>query len=243
MNAHAPAALVTGAGRRIGREIALDLARHGGNVAVHIHRSESEAEAVAAEIRGLGRSAATVRADLEREAETTELVGAATRAIGPLDLLVNSASVFEREGFLESTRASWDRHIETNLRAPYVLTQAFALALQDGVPGNVVHLVDHHAAHARTGHFVYLLSKSALLSLTRMQALALAPRVRVNAIGPGLTLPSVYQTAAAFAADSAATPLGRGTTPAEIAAAIRFLVASPSMTGQMLTLDGGSHLA
>ncbi|MGE5146157.1 MAG: SDR family oxidoreductase, partial [Candidatus Eiseniibacteriota bacterium] len=170
------------------------------------------------------------------------LIGRAVAALGPLGLLVNNAAVFERDEALTVTRASWDRHMETNLRAPFVLTQEFARQLPEPLTGCVVNLLDQRVWNL-TPHFTsYTLTKAGLWTLTRTLALALAPRIRVNGVGPGPTLPSPRQDEAQFARQAASTPLGRGTTPEEIYAAIRFLLAAPAITGQMIAVDGGQHL-
>ena len=235
-------ALVTGAGRRIGRAIALDLARHGWAVAVHYHRSAETARAVVDEITGTGGTAVAIDADLADEAASAELVPRAAATLGPLSLLVNNAALFENDRVDSVTRESWDRHIDINLRAPLVLTQGFARQLPDGVEGNVVNLLDQRVWNLGAGFVSYTVSKSGLWSLTRSLALALAPRIRVNGIGPGPALPSRRQSDAQFAAYAASLPLGRGTTPAEVCDALRFILAAPSMTGQMIALDGGEHL-
>ena len=240
-------ALITGAAKRIGRAIALDLARHGWNVAIHHHGSQDEARATVTEIEAAGGRATAVRADLALEAETGGLIAEATRAIGPLTCLVNNAARFERDTAETATRDSWDRHLETNLRAPFVLMQDFAKALashtDDEATGCVINMIDERVWNL-TPHFIsYTVSKSALWTLTQTLALALAPRIRVNAIGPGPTLPSPRQDELQFARQSSATPLGRGTKPEEICDAVRFILAAPAMTGQMIALDGGQHLA
>lgn len=236
------AALVTGAGRRIGRAVALDLARAGFAVAVHYSRSQADAAEVVAEIAAAGGRAAPVQADLAAEAETATLVARAEAAVGPLGLLVNNASTFERDEALTATRVSWDLHMEVNLRAPFVLAQDFARRLPDGAEGLIVNLLDQRVWNL-TPHFTtYTVSKAGLWALTQSLALALAPRIRVVGIGPGPTLPSVRQSEQQFAAQCASTPLKRGTAPAEIAAAIRFALAAPAFTGQMIALDGGQHL-
>lgn len=236
------AALVTGAGRRIGRAIALDLARHGWAMALHHNLSEDEAATLAREIEAAGGRAVTLKADLAVERESAALIPRATEALGPLGCLINNASVFTHDEVETASRESWDWHIEANLRAPLVLTQAFARALPAPQGGAVVNLLDQRVWNL-TPHFLsYTVSKSALWTLTRTLALALAPRIRVNAIGPGPTMPSARQTLAQFEAQCASLPLGRGATPEEIAAGVRFLLAARSMTGQMIALDGGQHL-
>ena len=236
------AALVTGAAKRLGRAMALALAGQGFDIAVHYAGSAEAAESTAAEIRALGRRAVVLRADLAVEAEAAGLVGAAVAALGPLGVLVNNASTFERDEWHDATRASWDLHMEPNLRAPFVLTQAFAAALPDGAEGVVVNMIDQRV-WSLTPHFMsYTISKAGLWAMTQTMALALAPRIRVNAIGPGPALPSPRQSQAQFDRQAASTPLGRGTSPEEIAGALLAILAMPAMTGQMIALDGGQHL-
>jgi len=236
------AALVTGAAQRIGRAIALALAKDGYAVAVHHHRSREAAASLVAEINGTGGRAVALLADLADEKEASALVPAAVRALGPLGCLVNNASRFERDEALTATREGWDHHLETNLRAPFVLMQEFARQLPAAAEGAIVNLLDERVWNL-TPHFVtYTLSKAGLWSLTQTMALALAPRIRVNGIGPGPTLPSPRQSEADFRRQAESTPLRRGTTPEEIAAAVSFILASPALTGQMIALDGGQHL-
>lgn len=237
-----PTALVTGAARRIGRAIALDLAAKGFAVGVHYHRSEADAEQVAAQIKAKGGRAVLLRADLGKESDTTTLVPRLTEALGPPGLLVNNASLFERDEALTATRESWDAHIETNLRAPLVLTQEFARHLPDNAEGLVINMLDQRVWNV-TPHFTsYTVSKAGLWTITQTLALALAPRVRVNAIGPGPVMPSSRQTQAQFDRQVASVPLRRSATVDEICAAIHFMIAARSMTGQMIALDGGQHL-
>jgi NAD(P)-dependent dehydrogenase (short-subunit alcohol dehydrogenase family) len=237
-----PVALVTGAGRRIGAAIARDLARHGWAVAIHYRASKGEAEALAGEIEAAGGRTATIACDLAREAEVETLVPRAVKALGPLTCLINNASVFEMDKIDSVTRESWDRHIETNLRAPLVLSQAFARQLPAGMNGNIVNLLDQRVWKLTPYFLSYTVAKSALWTLTRTLALALAPGIRVNGIGPGPALPSERQSLEQFRHQQAAVPLQHGPELAEIAAAVRFILASPSMTGQMIALDGGEHL-
>lgn len=235
-------ALVTGAGKRIGRAIARSLAEAGFHVGVHYHQSRAAADSLVAEIAAAGGVAEAFQADLAVEAEVARLVPAATAALGPIGCLVNNASTFEYDTVASTTRASWDYHLEPNLRAPFVLSQAFAAALPGEAQGIIVNLIDQRVWNL-TPHFMsYTVSKTALWTLTQTMALALAPRIRVNAIGPGPTLPSVHQTEAQFAEQCARMPLQRGTSPAEIAETVLFLVKARAVTGQMIALDGGQHL-
>lgn len=234
--------LVTGSAVRLGRAIALALAGAGFDVAVHCHRSTEAAEETCAAIRGLGRRAVLLRADLAEERAASRLVGEAASALGAVGLLVNNASRFERDEWDTVTRASWDAHLDPNLRAPFVLMQQFARALPQAAEGVVVNLIDQRV-WSLTPHFVsYTVSKAALWALTQSMALALAPRIRVNALGPGPALASVRQSRAQFDRQAASVPLGHGTDPEEVARAVLAVLALPSMTGQMIALDGGQHL-
>ena len=235
-------ALVTGAATRIGRAIALGLAGEGWTVAVHYRRSESDAHAVVDTIRANGGGAEAVQADLAVEAEAAALLPSVHRRIGPVGCLINNASEFERDEIGDMTRASWNMHLETNLRAPAVLMQEMARLLPAGQYGAIVNLLDQRVLNP-TPHFIsYTVSKAALWTLTQTMAMALAPRIRVNAIGPGPTLPSKRQSQADFDRQIGKLPLRRAGTLQEIAAATRFILAMPSMTGQMIALDGGQHL-
>jgi NAD(P)-dependent dehydrogenase (short-subunit alcohol dehydrogenase family) len=236
------AALVTGAARRIGRTLATALAEDGWAVAVHCRSSREEAASLVAEITAKGGRAAAFTADLSVEEEVQRLVPEIVSTLGPLGCLVNNASLFENDTVRSATRESWDAHLATNLRAPFVLSQAFAAQLPEAAEGVIVNLLDERV-WSLTPYFVsYTVSKMGLWTLTRTMALALAPRIRVNGIGPGPTLPSLRQTAEQFARQNAELPLRRGTSPEEIAAALRFILAAPAMTGQMIALDGGQHL-
>ena len=236
------AALITGAAVRIGRTVAEALARDGWAVAVHHHGSQEAAGSVVAGIESAGGRAVALRADLAEEAEVETLVARAADAIGPLGCLVNNASVFDYDDMESADRAGWERHMAVNLRAPFVLTQAFAAALPAGAEGCVVNVIDQRVWNL-TPHFVsYTLSKAGLWTLTQTAALALAPRIRVNGIGPGPTLPSVRQSPEHFAAQYEATPLRRSVAPADIADGIRFILGARALTGQMIALDSGQHL-
>lgn len=240
--ANAPTALVTGGAVRIGRAIALALARRGYAVAVHCNRSESAADALCREIAAGGGRAAAVRADLADHAAVLGLVNHAARALGPVSVLVNNASLFEYDTPASATLEDWHRHMDVNLRAPFFLAQQFAAALPEGVPGHIVNIIDQRVKRL-TPHFAtYTLSKASLWTLTQTLAMALAPRIRVNGIGPGPVLPSSRQTPEQFARQWASTPLQRGASPEEIAAGVLFLLDAPALTGQMIALDGGQHL-
>ncbi len=245
-------ALVTGAGKRIGRALALDLARRGYDVAVHYAGSSEAAEETAADIRALGRQAVTLQADLTREDEMQALLPAAAKALGgPVRVLVNNASIFERDQIGEVTRESWDRHMESNLRAPFVLVQAMAAQGLRAEPdaageplaaGLVINMIDQRVRKLTPDFTTYTLSKAALWTLTQTAAQALAPHIRVNAIGPGPTLQGPRQSPEDFAAQRAATVLGRGVSPEDMAAALGYFLEAKGVTGQLLCVDGGQHL-
>jgi NAD(P)-dependent dehydrogenase (short-subunit alcohol dehydrogenase family) len=235
------AALVTGGGRRIGRAICLELARAGFDVAIHYRSSGEAADSVANEVRALGRRASTLHADLSDEAATKRLIPEAVAAIGPLAVLVNNASVFEDDRVGSLSRATWDAHMETNLRAPVVLAEAFAAQAPNG--SAIVNLLDQRVLKPDPRFISYALSRNGLWWATRTLAQALAPRIRVNAVGPGPTLPSTHQTPEQFEAEAAATPLARPGNPEAVASAVRWLVDAGLVTGQMIAVDGGQHLA
>lgn len=235
-------ALVTGAAKRIGRAIALDLAGHGWSVAIHYATSGEEAATLCQEIEALGCRAATFPADLSKEAETAALMPAVTDALGPPTLLINNASTFFHDGVNDATRDSWDQHLETNLRAPFVLTLALAQALPQDSQGSIINLIDQRVWNLTPYFLSYTVSKSGLWTLTRTLAQALAPRIRVNAIGPGPTLPSARQSDAHFRQQWQSVPLQCHASLEEICRAVQFILSAPAMTGQMIALDGGEHL-
>lgn len=246
-------ALVTGAGKRLGRAMALYLAEQGYDLAVHFASSAAEAEETCAAIRALGRRAVALQADLLDEAQVQALVGRAVAGLGgPLTVLVNNASIFDYDNLRSATRQSWDRHMESNLRAPFVLMQNFAAqcpaATVDaaGEPlasGLVVNMIDQRVWKPTPEFMSYSLAKAALWALTRTAAQALAPQIRVNGIGPGPTLQGARQSAGHFANQRSATLLKRGANPADVTAALGFFLNSPAVTGQMIATDGGQHLA
>ncbi len=232
-------ALVTGAARRLGRVLAVSAARAGHDVIVHVRHPEDGDETVAA-IHALGRKAIVLRGDLSDPATPARLIAEAPE---PPTLLVNCASLFERDDIATLTVDSLDAAWAANLRGPVLLAQAFAAALPAGRKGLIVNLLDQRVWRLNPLFFSYTLSKAALWTATQTLAQGLAPRIRVNAIGPGPTLPSIHQAQGEFAAEAAAVPLARAVDPEEIGAALAYLIAAPSVTGQMIAVDGGQHLA
>ena len=236
------AALITGGAKRIGRAIALALARAGYAVVVHANRSRAEAEKLAGEIGAAGGRAAVVLADFTRVEEVRGLV-AATAAFWPLTLLVNNASVFEDDGVGALEAARLDHTLAVNLRAPLLLAQAFAALAPAGADASIVNLLDQRVFRPNPRFVSYTLSKSALFTATTTLAQALAPKVRVNAVAPGPVLPSSRQSKTDFTRQAAALPLGRGPRPEEVADAVLFLAQAESITGQTIVVDGGQHLS
>lgn len=235
------AALVTGAGKRIGRALALTLADAGYDVAVHYHSSKADADAVVSMIEAKGRRAAAVRADLSKESDAAALTGAAVNSLGTLSLLVNSASSFEFDTVESMTRESWDRHMETNLRAPVKLAQDFAAQALPGA--QIVNIIDQRVLKLTPQFLSYTVSKAALMTMTVTLAQALGPKgVRVNAIGPGPTLKNPRQSDADWKRQNEATILGYGASPEDISGALLYLLRARSVTGQMIAVDGGQHL-
>jgi NAD(P)-dependent dehydrogenase (short-subunit alcohol dehydrogenase family) len=235
-------ALITGAAKRLGRAIALDLAAAGWDVAIHYKSSEADARAVAEAVRKAGRKAALLKADLAEDSETAELVTRATKELGPVTALINSASLFENDDWQSATRQSWDAHMQTNLRAPFVLAQEFARALPQEMRGAIVNVIDQRVLKPTPQFMTYSLSKAGLHWLTVTLAQALAPRIRVNAVGPGPVLRNERQSETDFARQRMATILGTGAEPEDICRAVRYLLEAQAVTGQMIAADGGQHL-
>lgn len=245
-------ALVTGAGIRLGRAMALYLADRGFDVVVHFATSKEAASETVETIRAKGRNSVAVQADLLDEEQTQGLLARAAEALGgPITCLINNASIFEYDNIRTATRQSWDRHMDSNLRAPFVLTQAMAGQglrpdmNENGEPvatGLIVNMVDMRVRKLTPEFMSYTIAKMGLWALTRTSAQALAPAIRVNAIGPGPTLQGYRQTETHFAAQRANTILERGADPSDITAALGYFLDAHTITGQMLCVDGGQHL-
>jgi NAD(P)-dependent dehydrogenase (short-subunit alcohol dehydrogenase family) len=236
-------ALVTGGAKRIGKAIVEDLAAHGFAVAIHCNRSRAEADALAAGIESAGGRATVIVADLTDMAGVTGLVALAEAALGPVRLLVNNASLFEDDSVLDFNWQSWDRHFAVHVKAPALLAQEFAHGLPADGEGLVVNIIDQRVWRPTPRYFSYALSKSSLWTATQMMAQALGPRIRVNAIGPGPTLKNKWQNDEDFEAQVDGLILKRGPELSEFGSTIRYLWAARSVTGQMIALDGGQHLA
>ncbi len=245
-------ALVTGAGIRLGRAMALYLAQRGYDVAVHFASSEQPASDVVAEIRSMGRNAVALQADLLDEAQVNVLLPRAAEALGgSITCLVNNASIFEYDNIQTATRQSWDRHLESNLRAPFVLTQAMAeqglqpdtdAAGEPVATGLIVNMVDMRVRKLTPEFMSYTIAKMGLWALTRTAAQALTPAIRVNAIGPGPTMQGHRQSVDHFNAQRRSTVLERGSNPSDITAALGYFLDAQAVTGQLLCVDGGQHL-
>ncbi|MFK7867905.1 MAG: SDR family oxidoreductase [Roseobacter sp.] len=245
------AALVTGAGHRIGRSLALYLAGRGFDVAVHYAASEKGARETVRLIEEAGGRAVALQADLLEDAQTETLFARTVEAVGPITCLVNNASIFEYDTVQSATRETWDRHMQSNLHAPFILTQAMANqgleALTDdaGEPqaaGLVINMVDQRVRKLTPEFMTYTLAKMGLWAFTQTAAQALAPAIRVNAIGPGPTLQGGRQSSEHFARQRAATVLSRGSNPQDMTAALGYFLDAPAVTGQLLCVDGGQHL-
>ena len=235
-------ALITGGAKRIGRALAESLAESGWTVAIHYFGSSTEATDVAHSIEKHGGRAAVFSADLRNTADTESLVPAVTKALGPVNALINNASIFEEESWDQVTTASWQEHLSVNLHAPFILSQAFARALPDNIEGTIVNVIDQRVFNLTPDFLSYTVSKSGLWALTQTLALALAPKIRVNGIGPGPTLPNARQSEDVFLEQAAATPLKRKVELEDISAAVKYLLDARAVTGQMIAVDSGEHL-
>lgn len=238
----APTVLITGAAQRIGRALALDFAHRGWRVAIHCRASREQAQELAQQLGRIGAPTAVLTADLAVPSELERLLPECVRLLGPPTCLINNAAMFAADAVGGLQSGLWDAQLAVNLKAPVFLAQAFAKHLPAGAAGNIINIIDQGVLRPTPQFFSYTVSKAALWAVTRTLAQALAPSIRVNAIGPGPVLQSSYQTEAEFRAEYQATLLGRSTPPEEIATAIRFILEAPALTGQMLALDGGQHL-
>jgi NAD(P)-dependent dehydrogenase (short-subunit alcohol dehydrogenase family) len=237
-----PTVLITGAAQRIGRALAADFAARGWRVAIHCRASARQAQELAHELARAGAPTAVLTADLADPGAVARLIPECSRRLGTPTCLINNAAMFAPDAIGALNSGLWDTQLAVNLKAPVFLAQAFAKALPPGVAGNVINIIDQGVLKPTPQFFSYGVSKAALWAATRTLAQALAPGIRVNAIGPGPVLKSAHQTEAQFQAEYEATLLKRSTHPEEIAAAIRFILEAPALTGQMLALDGGQHL-
>jgi len=236
-------ALVTGAGKRLGRAIALGLARAGWDIAVHYRHSHGEARGLAQEIAALGRRAVVLDCDLADEEAVKQLLPRAVAALGGVHCVVNNASLFDYDSYLDFGQARLDAHMHANVAAPILLAQALHAATPDDGAAVVVNLLDQKLYNLNPDFLSYTLSKAALEAAQTMLAQALAPKVRVLGVAPGITLVSGEQSAEGFAKAHRQTPLGRSSTPEDIAAAVVYAAGARAMTGTTLLVDGGQHLA
>ncbi len=245
-------ALITGAARRIGREIAISLAQDGYDIVIHFSKSEKEANSLQKQLGKLGVRAVCLRANLLQDREIEVLIDRAREKINKdLSVLVNNASIFEKDSMLTMSMDSWDRHIFSNFKAPVFLSQSFAKQVpesQTDINGeiissaNIINVVDQKVLNSNPKFMTYTLAKLGLWNFTKLAAQALGPRIRVNAIGPGPVLKAHFETEVSFQKKRKGTLLQRGSDVHEICRAIRFILSSPGLTGQMLSIDGGEHL-
>ena len=233
--------LITGAAQRIGGAIATALAEDGWTVGIHYFRSADAAEALCAALKDAGAEAYAIGGDLADD-DAVEALFVQAADVAPVTCLINNASVFERDDLATISRASWETHIDVNLWAPLRLSQALAAALPKDTCGNIVNIVDQRVENIPPDFLSYTVSKAGLWALTQSLALSLAPRIRVNAIGPGPVLPSPRQSTEQFEIQASRMPLGHGAPVSEIADAVRYILSATSMTGQLISLDGGQHL-
>ena len=234
--------LITGAGRRIGREIALDLARFDWDVVVHYNGSKADADDLIQTITSFGGQAAAVQANLLREKETVALMERASKIFGPITCLINNASIFEEDTATTQGRDIWDRHMEVNFRAPFLLSQELAAQMPSGERGNIINILDQKVWNLTPEFTSYTLSKAGLWNATKVLARAFAPNIRVNAIGPGPTLQSIHQSKVDFQTEWGNVPLGQPVLVGDICKAINFIIETSAVTGQMIAIDSGQHM-
>ena len=239
---HRGVAVVTGAANRLGAAMARALAGAGYAVIIHHRGGAGEAKALAVEINAAGGHARAIRADLVDRRQRSTLIERAAKPFGPVTILVNNASSFEPDSIADLDETLWDRHLAIHLEAPAFLARDMSAQLPDGVQGNIVNIIDERVLHLTPNYFSYTLSKASLWTMTQTMAQSLAPRIRVNAIGPGPTLKEKGQSEAAFQRSQAASPLGYGANAGDVAEALLYLLGARAITGQMIALDGGKHL-
>lgn len=235
-------AVVTGAGVRLGRAMALALAEAGAHVAVHYHRSSAAAEATADAIRALGRQAVTIQADLGDMGAVRELIPAARESLGCVSILVNSAAIFERGTLATTTEELWDRHLDINLKAPFLLCQAMAGQLEPEMRGQILNITDWRALRPGKLYVAYTVAKAGLVALTKTLALGLAPQVQVNAIAPGAILPPPGESDGALQRLVPRIPMGHTGSPDDVVQAALYLLRADFVTGEVLHVTGGEHL-
>ncbi|MEE8295948.1 MAG: SDR family oxidoreductase [Sphingomonadales bacterium] len=238
-----PSILITGAAKRIGRSLALDLGKAGHPIVVHFRASTKEAQATVEEINAAGGNAVSVKADLANSAETSGLLNSAAKALGqPIEILINNAGAFVRDDLATFTSKTYSINMATNLEAPIVLCQQFTKQLPENIQGNIINIIDQRVLGVSGDFLTYSVSKHALYALTKILALELAPKIRVNAIGPGPTFKNEFQSEEDFTNEAKGVPLGKGSDLGEFSKTVTFILSTPSMTGQMIALDGGQHL-
>ena len=236
-------ALVTGGAVRVGRAIALGLAEHGADVAITYHSSAGPATEVASAITAMGRRALALQADFTGATGPAELVQEIVGALGSLDILVNSAAIFERGRWDDTSEENWDRHFAINLKAPFFLSQAFGAYLKDSSRrGHIVNIADWRGVRPGTDHFAYTLTKAGLIAMTKSLALALAPDVQVNAIAPGMILPPPGLDEAFLERKAEGIPAKRFGSPDDVVRAVLYLVGADFVTGDLIYVTGGEHL-
>lgn len=236
------AALITGGAHRIGLALTDTLSEAGWAVAIHYRDSGDAAHDLAERITKNGGQACTCGGDLSDDTQTAGVFEEAAKGIGPITAVINNASIFEAEEWDEVTRDSWDTHFDVNLRAPFILSQLLAKNLPESRAGNIVNVIDQRVLNLNPHYVSYTLSKAGLWTMTQTLAMALAPSIRVNAIGPGPTLPNPRQSPETFNQQAAATPLERPVAPEDIAGAMMYLLGAKSVTGQFIAVDCGEHL-
>ena len=234
--------LITGGAKRIGKAITESLAASGWATAIHYFGSSDEAAALAKSINAANGNATIFSADLSDPNETTDLIPAVVDTLGPIGALINNASVFEEESWDDVTLESWTKHLGINLHAPFLLSQAFARALPDNAEGSIVNIIDQRVLNLTPEFMSYTVSKSGLWTLTQTLVMALAPRIRVNGVGPGPTLPNERQTDEVFQRQVSATPMRRKVELSDITAAVTYLLTARTVTGEMIAVDSGEHL-